>query len=104
MRLVIKLHMIRDVVDPHPGDRCLRVEVPPFLHDLRMLRNDGRVADETQSHGRNACILRSIHIGMTKAATDLLHSRVNPMAKIDRLFGADRLLWIHVVKIKHHPE
>jgi hypothetical protein len=57
MGLMAKFDMVRNVIDPDPGDRGLCVKVPSFLHDFRVLRNDIRVTKEAQTHRRDACIL-----------------------------------------------
>ena len=104
MGLVIELHVVGDVVDPHPGHRRLCVEMPSFLHDLRVLGNDVRVTEKTERHGRNARILRSIDIRMAEATTDLLVPCMDPVAEVDWLNRADRPVRVDVVEVKHHPK
>jgi len=104
MGLVIELHVVGNVVDPHPGHRRLCVKMPSFLHDLRVLGNDVRVTEKTERHGRNARILRSIDIRMAEATTDLLVPCVDSMTEVDWLNRADRPVRVDVVKVKHHPK
>jgi hypothetical protein len=101
--LMVEFHMIGDIVNSHPGHRGLRVEMPSFLHDLRMLGNDVRVTEKTECHSRDSCILRSVHIRMAEPAVDLLHPRMNAMAEIDRLLRSKPLFRVDVVKVEHHP-
>ena len=102
--LVIKFHIVGNVVNLDPRYRGLRVQMPSLQYNLRMLGNDMGVTEKTLAHRRDARTLRPIDIGMTEATTDLLHPRMDPVTKIDRLFGADRPAGIDVVKVKHHPE
>ncbi len=57
MRLVIEFDMIRNIKNSNPGYRCLRVEVPPLLHDLGVLRNNRAVTEKALLDGRNTGIL-----------------------------------------------
>ena len=41
---------------------------------------------------------------MAEPAADLFRARMNPMAEIDRLFGADGLMGIEIVKVGHHRQ
>jgi hypothetical protein len=104
MRLVIEFDMIRNIKDSNPGYRCLRVEVPPLLHDLRVLRNNRAVAEKALLDGRNPGILRSVHKGVAESTTDLLDPCMNPMAEIDRLLRSNRPGRIDIVKIEHAQE
>ena len=90
VRLVIEFYMIGDIKYSNPRDWGLRIEVPPLLHNLRVLGNNVLVTKETEAHRRNPGISRSVCIGMAKAATDLLVSGVDPMAEVDRLLGSER--------------
>ena len=89
MQLVIEFNMIRNIKDSNPRYRCLRVEVPPLLHDLGVLRNNRAVAEKALLNRRNARILRSVHKGMTESTPDLLDACMDPMAEIDRLLCSD---------------
>jgi len=101
MGLMAKFDMVWNVIDPDPGDRGLCIRVPFFLHNFRVLRNDIRVTKEAQTHRWDACILRTLCVGMTESATDLFHASMNPVAKIDGLSGADGPLGIEIVEIDH---
>ena len=101
MRLVIEFDMIRNIKDSNPRYRCLCVEVPPLLHDLRVLRNNRAVAEKALLDGRNPGILRSVDKGVAESTTDLLDSCMDPMAEIDRLLRSNRPGRIDIVKIEH---
>ena len=89
MQLIIEFDMIRNIKDSNPRYRCLRVEVPPLLHDLGVLRNNRAVAEKALLDGRNPGILRSVDKGITESTTDLLDPCMDPMAEIDRLLCSD---------------
>jgi hypothetical protein len=101
MGLVIKFDMIRDIIDSDPGDRGLGIIIFPLLHDFRVLRNDILMAEEAQTHGGDPCVFGAICEGMAEPAADLFRARMNPVAEINRLFGADGLMGIEIVKIGH---
>ena len=101
MRLVIEFDMIRNIKDSNPGDRCLRVKMPPLLHDLGVLSNNISMAEKALLDGRNPGILRSVDKGVAESTTDLLDPCMNPMTEIDRLLRSNRLLRIHIIEIDH---
>jgi hypothetical protein len=102
--LMVEFYIIGDIENPHPRHRGLRVEMPSFLHDLRMPGNDIRVAEKAERHGRDSCILRSVHIRMAEPATDLFHPRMNAMAEIDGLLWTEPFLRVDEVKVEHRPK
>jgi len=57
MRLMVEFDVVRNIKDSNPGDRCLRVEVPPLLHDLRVLGDNRAVAEKTLLDRWNTGIL-----------------------------------------------
>jgi len=101
MRLVIEFDMIRNIKDSNPGYRCLRVEVPPLLYDLGVLRNNRAMAEKALLDGRNTGILRSVHKGVAESTTDFLDPCMNPMAEIDRLLRSNRSVRVHIIEIDH---
>jgi len=101
MGLMVKFNMVWNVINPDPRDRGLCIIVPFFLHNFRVLRNDNLVTKEAQTHRWDACILRTLCVGMTESARDLFHASMNPVAKIDRLFGPNAPLGREIVEIDH---
>ena len=101
MQLVIEFNMIRNIKDSNPKYRCLRVEVPPLLYNLGMLRNNRPVAEKALLDERNPGILRSVHKGVAESTTDFLDPCMNPMAEIDRLLRSNRSVRVHIIEIDH---
>jgi len=56
VRLMVEFDMVRNIINPDPGDRGLCVIVPSFLHDLRVLGNDIGMTKKAQTHRRDAWI------------------------------------------------
>ncbi len=104
MSLMIELNMIRHVSDPDPRDRRLGLVMPFHAEDLGMLRNDIPVTIKAFLNCGNPRVSGSIHIGMTEPAADLLNPCMDPVAKINGLFGAEPSTRIDIVKIEHHRE
>ncbi len=100
--LMVELNMIRHVGDSDPRDRRLGLVMPFHAEDLRMLGNDIPVTIKAFLDRRNPRVSGSIHIGMTEPAADLLYPCMDPVAKIDGLFGAEPSTRIDIVKIEHH--
>ena len=97
VRPMMEEDIIRRKEDPDPGNRFFRNKMVPFLHDLRMLRDDVLVAEETFLHRRKSRILRTLHKRMAETAIDSFDSRMNPVAKWDRLLWPD-----HPVRVSEH--
>jgi hypothetical protein len=103
VRFMAELDVIGYVKDAQPANGYLLVVVLPFLHDLRMGRNDVLMAEEAFFHGRDARVLGTIHEGMAEPAIDLFHPGMHAMAEIDGLLRAKVRLGIQGIEIEHDP-
>ena len=50
MRGVIELNIVRNIIDPLPGNRRFCFQVPALLYQLRVLRDDVIMTEETFAH------------------------------------------------------
>ena len=50
MRCVIEFNMVRNIIDPLPGNRGPGFQMPALLNQLRMLRDDVIMTEETFAH------------------------------------------------------
>jgi len=101
---VIEFHMVRNIIDPHPGYGGFRLQMPPLLYDLGMLGNDVLVAEKTFAHLRNPGVMRALPVRVTEPAVDFLYPGVNSMAEINGLPGPDLAFRIKIVEIEHRCE
>ena len=89
VRPMVEFHMVGHIENPDPRHRYFRFQMPPFLQNLGVLRNDVLVAEETDAYGRDSGVGRTFPKRMAEAAVDLLDPRVNPVAEENRLNRAD---------------
>ena len=103
VRVVLELGEIRNVEDPHPRYGGVGVEVPLFLNELWMLRNDIFVAVEALFHRRESRVRGPLHIGVTESAVDLFDPRVDAMAEVDGLLRTEVPFRVDGEEIKGGP-
>ena len=70
MHYVREIDMVRQAVDPDPGDRLVPVPVSHQLLDFRSFGGNIQVAGTTVRYGRDAGYLRLISIAMAIEARD----------------------------------
>ena len=87
--LVVKQHVLGQIVGLFPGCRGLGVVIAVFLQDLRMPRNDVVVAVQAFFHRRQPGMLGVAHVGVAVFALDVFDPGMHPMAEGYRLLHAD---------------
>jgi hypothetical protein len=102
MRLVMEENVIWRKEDSNPGDRFFRIEMFPFLKNLRVLRDDILMAEKTFLHRRKSGALRPFHIRVAETAIDGFAPRMNPVAEKNGLLWPDRPVRISEHVIRHH--
>ena len=89
MTLVIKQHVFGHIIDFDPGSRCVGVKVFVLLFYPGMFGNNIFMTVQAFFHGRQAGMIRIIHVRVTVPALYVFYARVNPVAERDRLFDTD---------------
>jgi hypothetical protein len=82
---MVEKHVLRQIVHFDPGRRCLGIEIPVLLLDLRVIGDDVFVAVKAFFHRRDSWKAGAVHIGMTEFTLNLLHPCVDSVAEGDRL-------------------
>src|SRR5512138_2393888 len=85
MNHVREIDMIRQPVDPDPGDWLPLFPVPHQLLDFRSVRGDEQVAGPTVGHGRETGNRRLRRIAMAEEAMDAVVAGMHLMAEGERL-------------------
>jgi hypothetical protein len=86
MTLMIKQHMFRDIINFHPGGRCLGVEITMFHFNPRVIGNDVIVAVQAFLYRRDSWMVGIGHIGVAVLALYLLYTAVDIVTERNRLF------------------
>jgi len=94
---VVEEDKVRNPVDPDPGNRLSAIEMLLFLHDLGVLRDNVLMTKETLFHRGNPSVGGTLHAWMAKPAGNLLHPRMDPVAEVNGLPGADVQLWVEII-------
>ena len=82
-------HMFRKIIDLPPWCGSTGIKIPMLFFDLRVVGNYIFMTVDAFFDGRNPRMFGTVHIGMAKFTADLLDTRMNSVAKGDRLFGSD---------------
>jgi hypothetical protein len=99
VRLMVELHVVGNVKNPHPRDRRFRIQAPSLFHDLGMLGNNVLVAEKAFAYLRNPRMVRPLHKRVTEATVDFFHPRMDSVAKINGLLRPQISLRIEVIEI-----
>ena len=102
MSLVIKDHMLGQIVGLPPWRRRPCVVIPVLLLDLGVPGNDVLVTKEAFLYRGQARMFGTSDIGMTELTLDLFDTGVNTVAERDGLFRADIRAWRQVKKIEEN--
>ena len=89
MSLVVKKHMLREVIDLSPWRGGTGVEILVLLFYLRVTGNNMFMTIQTFFHRWNPRMDRPARIGMAEQTLDLLYPCMDPVAEGDGLFRPD---------------
>ena len=85
---VSEMYEIGDVVNLDPGYGLAFIPVTKNLLDLGFVRCNGPMTSDTFADTRNARRWRTIRVGMTHHARNLVVSGVDPVAEFYGLYGS----------------
>ena len=89
MTLMIKQHMFRDIINFHPGGRCLGVEITMFHFNPRVIGNDVIVAVQAFLYRRDSWMVGIGHIRVAVLTLNLFDPTVNIVAEGNRLLRSN---------------
>jgi hypothetical protein len=101
VRLMSKFDEVGHIINPHPGDRSMIIEIVFFFEYLRVAGDDIFVTVKTLFHLRQTGVFRSFHIGVTKPAVDGLDPDMDPVTERNGLNRTGALAGIGIIKIDH---
>jgi hypothetical protein len=88
MPLVVKNHMLSQIIGLSPRRGCLRIEILMLFLYFGMISNDVFMAIEALFHRRQPRMFGAPHIGVTELTLDKLYTRMEMVAKRYGLFRA----------------
>ena len=89
MSLVVKKHMLREVIDLSPWRGGTGIEILVLLSDLRVTGNNMFMTIQTFLHRWNPRMDGPARIWMAEQTLDLLYPCMDPVAEGDGLFRPD---------------
>jgi len=96
MSLVVEDHVLSQIIGLSPRRGYPGVEIPMLLFDLGMVCNDIVMTIKALFHGWQTWMFGAPHIRMTELTLDLLHPRMETVAKGYGLFRPYVHCWLHV--------
>ena len=88
MPLVVKNHVLSQIIGLPPRRGCLRIEIFMLFLDFGMISNDVFMAIEALFHRGQPWMFGASHKGMTELTLDKLYTRMEMVAKGYGLFRA----------------
>ena len=88
MSPMVEKDMLWEIIHFDPGRWRFGIEIPVLLLDLRVIRDDVLVTIEAFFDWRYPRVGRTVYIGMTEVALNLLYPRMHLVTEWNRLFGA----------------
>jgi len=99
MPFVVEDHVLSQIIGFSPRRGCPGIEIPMLFFDLGMVSDYVFMAIEALFHRRHTRMLGKFHIGMTELTLDLLHTRMDMMAKGYGLFRPYVRCWRSVEQV-----